>query len=166
VPSDVQPAGADALVERLTAFAHELAGPLRRASIVDLLIEHVRDGLSPVEIAVLLFNKDTEDPDVLHMWPVADRDRRPLLELAALRGPMIVSESPAPLLEAEGLPVPDDLAGNWALAPLLARTQVTGAMAIRAPAGGFGPSALSLLQGLGGPGQHRPGERPAGGSAR
>lgn len=148
MPSDAQSAGADALVERLTAFAHELAGTLRRASIVDLLIEHVRDGLSPVEIAVLLFNKDTDDPDVLHIWPVADRDRRPLLELAALRGPMIVSGSPAPLLEAEGLPVPDDLSGNWALAPLLARTQVTGAMAIRAPAGGFGPSTLPLLQGL------------------
>ena len=50
---------AEMLVERLTAFAHELAGTLRRTSIVDLLIEHVRDGLAPVEIAVILYNKYT-----------------------------------------------------------------------------------------------------------
>ncbi|MGE5092487.1 MAG: ATP-binding protein [Bacillota bacterium] len=148
MPSDARSTGADALVERLTAFAHELAGTLRRASIVDLLIEHVRDGLAPIEIAVILFNKDTDDPDVLHIWPAADRDRRPLLELAARRGPMLVSGSPDALLEAEGLQIPEDLSGNWALAPLLAKAQVTGAMAIRAPAGGFAPSALLLLQGL------------------
>ena len=61
MPSDARSTGADALVERLTAFAHELAGTLRRASIVDLLIEHVRDVLAPIEIAVILFNKDTDD---------------------------------------------------------------------------------------------------------
>ena len=136
------------LVERLTAFAHELAGTLRRTSIVDLLIEHVRDGLSPVEIAVILYNKDTEDPDVLHIWPVPNRDRRSVLELASRRGPTLLSDSLRAHLEAEGLPVPDDVTGIWALAPLLAREQVTGAIAIRAPAGGFGPAVLPLLQGL------------------
>lgn len=136
------------LVERLTAFAHELAGTLRRTSIVDLLIEHVRDGLAPVEIAVILYNKDTEDPDVLHIWPVPSRDRRSVLELASRRGPTLLSDSLRAHLEAEGLPVPDDVTGIWALAPLLAREQVTGAIAIRAPAGGFGPAVLPLLQGL------------------
>ena len=136
------------LVERLTAFAHELAGTLRRTSIVDLLIEHVRDGLAPVEIAVILYNKDTEDPDVLHIWPVPSRDRRTVLELASRRGPTLLSDSLRAHLEAEGLPVPDDVSGVWALAPLLAREQVTGAIAIRAPAGGFGPAVLPLLQGL------------------
>jgi two-component system, NtrC family, sensor kinase len=148
VHGETAPVSAEMLVERLTAFAHELAGTLRRTSIVDLLIEHVREGLSPVEIAVILYNKDTDDPDVLHIWPSPGRERRTVLELASRRGPTLVSDSLRARLEAEGLPAPDDIAGVWALAPLLAREQVTGAIAIRAPSGGFGPSVLPLLQGL------------------
>ncbi len=142
------PVGAEILVERLTAFAHELAGTLRRTSIVDLLIQHVQDGLSPVEISVILYNKDTDDPDVLHIWPSPSRERRAVLELASRHGPTLLTDSLRAHLEAEALPVPEDVSGVWALAPLLAREQVTGAIAIRAPAGGFGPAVLPLLQGL------------------
>jgi two-component system NtrC family sensor kinase len=147
-PPPEVPGSAEQLVGRLTAFAHELAGTLRRTSIVDLLIEHVREGLSPVEIAVILFNKDTDDPDVLHIWPAAARERRPILELASRRGPTLLADSLAAHLVAEGLPVPEDVSGTWALAPLLAREHVTGAIAIRSPGGGFDPTVLPLLQGL------------------
>jgi two-component system NtrC family sensor kinase len=71
-----------------------------------------------------------------------------VLELASRQRPTLVPDSLRTRLEAEGLPAPDDIGGVWALAPLLAREQVTGAIAIRAPSGGFGPAVLPLLQGL------------------
>ncbi|HEX6434051.1 MAG TPA: hypothetical protein VFZ87_07400, partial [Gemmatimonadales bacterium] len=43
------------LVRRLTAFGQEVAGTLRRASVIDLLVRHVRESLTPSEIAVALF---------------------------------------------------------------------------------------------------------------
>jgi len=46
-----------ALVQRLTAFGQEVAGTLRRASVIDLLVRHVRESLSPSEIAVALFQQ-------------------------------------------------------------------------------------------------------------
>ncbi len=143
------PENAESLVEKLTAFAHELAGTLRRASIIDLLIQHIRLGLAPTEIAVILLNKDTDDPDDLHSWPTPGRDRRALLDFAAAQpGPLIVAEGVDKLLVNADPPSAGDLSGTWALTPLLAKTQVTGAIAVRAPSSGFTPSALPLLQGL------------------
>ncbi len=58
-----------ALLRRMTAFGHELAGILRRASVIDLFLRHVRDALTPAEIALSLFHHDADTPDPLYTWP-------------------------------------------------------------------------------------------------
>ena len=39
-----------ALLRQVTAFGQELAGTLRRASVIDLHLKHIREILAPVEI--------------------------------------------------------------------------------------------------------------------
>ncbi|HEV8176283.1 MAG TPA: hypothetical protein VGP44_01200, partial [Gemmatimonadales bacterium] len=51
------------LVRRLTAFGQEVAGTLRRASVIDLLVRHVRESLAPIEIAIALFQREAETID-------------------------------------------------------------------------------------------------------
>lgn len=140
----VPPIDSETAIERLTNFAQELTGTLRRASVVDLLIRYVRHALGASEITITLFNKDTEDGEILHSWPAGNRDRRSVLELASRQA--LVTDALDAALDAAGLPVPDDTSGSWALVPLLARVRVTGAIAIRAPSGALGPAALSVLQ--------------------
>ncbi|MBA2626868.1 MAG: response regulator, partial [Gemmatimonadales bacterium] len=139
---------AETLVERLTAFAHELAGTLRRVSVVDLLVRHVRQNLSPAEVAVALFNKDSEDGDELHMWPATAPDRRSLLEFAGERGPLAVADGLDSMLRAAGHVAPPDLTGSWIMAPLLAKARVTGSIAVRSPLDVPEPVVLALLEGL------------------
>ena len=57
------------LVRRLTAFGQEVAGTLRRASVIDLLVRHVRESLAPSEIAVALFEREAETIDFVLGWP-------------------------------------------------------------------------------------------------
>ncbi len=142
------PVTAETLVERLTGFAHELAGTLRRASVVDLLVRHIRDNLSPAEVAVALFNKDTGDDDALHTWPATAPSRRAVLEFAAQRGPLVVGDGLEQLLRAAGHVPPPDLGGSWVTAPLLAKSRVTGAVAVRSPAAIPERVTLKLLEGL------------------
>src|ERR671914_444217 len=59
-----------ALLRRVIAFGQELAGTLRRASVVDALMRHVRENLAPTEIALSLFHHDVDARDSLHhAWP-------------------------------------------------------------------------------------------------
>ena len=132
----------------MTAFGQELAGTLRRASVIDLLMRHIRESLSPTEIALALFHPDAEARDVVHAWPTGRPDRRPLLQLVEQRGPMVLADGLTPLVEAGELPPQVDGGGSWLLAPFVARGRVTGAMAIGGEPGRFGPSALRLLEGL------------------
>jgi two-component system NtrC family sensor kinase len=137
-----------ALLRRVTAFGQELAGTLRRASVIDLLLRHIRENLAPTEIALALFHPDADARDFVHAWPTGRPDRRPLLQLVEHRGPMVLADGLAPLVEAGELPPQVDGAGSWLLAPFVARGRVTGAVAIGGEAGRFGPSALRLLEGL------------------
>jgi two-component system NtrC family sensor kinase len=137
-----------ALLRRVTAFGQELAGTLRRASVIDLLMRHIRESLSPTEIALALFHPDAEARDVVHAWPTGRPDRRPLLQLVEQRGPLVLADGLTPLVEAGELPPQVDGGGSWLLAPFVARGRVTGAMAIGGEPGRFGPSALRLLEGL------------------
>ncbi len=132
----------------MTAFGQELAGTLRRASVIDLLMRHIRESLSPTEIALALFHPDAEARDVVHAWPTGRPDRRPLLQLVEQRGPLVLADGLTPLVEAGELPPQVDGGGSWLLAPFVARGRVTGAMAIGGEPGRFGPSALRLLEGL------------------
>ncbi|HET6577421.1 MAG TPA: ATP-binding protein [Gemmatimonadales bacterium] len=137
-----------ALLRLVTAFGQELAGTLRRASVVDLLLRHIRESLSPTEIALALFHPDADARDFVHAWPAGRPDRRPLLQLVEQLGPLVLSDGLAPLVEAGDLPPQADGAGSWLIAPFVARGRVTGAIAIGGEPGRFGPSALSLLEGL------------------
>jgi PAS domain S-box-containing protein len=137
-----------ALLRRVTAFGQELAGTLRRASVIDLLMRHIRESLSPTEIALALFHPDAEARDVVHAWPTGRPDRRPLLQLVEQRGPLVLADGLTPLVEAGELPPQVDGGGSWLIAPFVARGRVTGAMAIGGEPGRFGTSALRLLEGL------------------
>ena len=137
-----------ALLRRVTAFGQELAGTLRRASVIDLLLRHIRESLAPTEIALALFHRDTEAQDFSQAWPAGRPDRGPLLQLVERRGPLILPDGLAPLVEQGDLPPQTDGAGSWLVSPFVARGRVTGAVAIRGEPGRFGAPALRLLEGL------------------
>jgi two-component system NtrC family sensor kinase len=137
-----------ALLQRVTAFGQELAGTLRRASVIDLLLRHIRETLAPNEIALALFHRDTDAQAFSHSWPAGRPDRTPLLELVERRGPLVLPDGLTPLVEQGDLPPQTDGAGSWLLTPFVARGRVTGAVAICGERGRFGMSALRLLEGL------------------
>jgi two-component system NtrC family sensor kinase len=137
-----------ALLRQVTAFGQELAGTLRRASVIDLLLRHIRESLSPVEIALTLFHRDADAHDFLHAWPAGRPDRRPLLQLIERRGALILPDGLDGLVAEGELPPPDDAAGSWLLAPFVARGRVTGAVAIRGERGRYSATSLWLLEGL------------------
>jgi two-component system NtrC family sensor kinase len=137
-----------ALVRRVTAFGQELAGTLRRASVIDLLMRHIRDGLQASEVTVGLFNRDSAGIEVVHTWPSSGADRHGLLELASRRGPVLVESEVTRLLQEAGLSSPPDILGSWCVAPLVAKGRVTGAAAVRSLGRTFGPADLALLEGL------------------
>jgi PAS domain-containing protein len=137
-----------ALLRRVTAFGQELAGTLRRASVIDLLLRHIRESLSPTEIALTLFHRDADAQDFVHAWPNGRPDRRPLLQLIERRGALVLPDGLDPLVAEGDLPSQSDGAGSWLLAPFVARSRVTGAVAIRGERGRFGAPALWLLEGL------------------
>jgi signal transduction histidine kinase/ActR/RegA family two-component response regulator len=135
------------LVRRLTAFGQEVAGTLRRASVIDLLVRHVRESLTPGEIAVALFQQ-AETIDFVLGWPPGRSNPRPLLELASRRGPLLIHDGLETLLRDAGLHHPPLTAGSWLIAPFIAKSRVTGAIAVRGEAGRYGPADLVLLEGL------------------
>jgi two-component system NtrC family sensor kinase len=135
------------LVRRLTAFGQEVAGTLRRASVIDLLVRHVRESLTPSEIAVALFQQ-AETIDFVLNWPPDRSNPRPLLELASRRGPLLIHDGLEELLRDAGLTLPSVTAGSWLIAPFIAKNRVTGAIAVRGEAGRYGPADLVLLEGL------------------
>ncbi len=137
-----------ALLRRVTAFGQELAGTLRRASVIDLLLRHIRESLSPTEIALALFDRDTDSHDYVHAWPAGRPDRGGLLALVERRGSLILPDGLDALVAEAGLPAQPDAGGCWLLAPFVAKTRFTGAVAIRGEEGRFGDSALRLLEGL------------------
>ncbi len=57
----------------MTAFGQELAGTLRRASVVDALVRRVQECLTPSEIALALFDPEGEGRD--YFAGLADRGR-------------------------------------------------------------------------------------------
>src|SRR5436189_4864725 len=135
------------LVRRLTVFGQEVAGTLRRASVIDLLVRHVRESLSPSEIAVALFQQ-AETIDFVLGWPPGRSNPRPLLELASRRGPLLIHDGLETLLRDAGLAVPPLTPGSWLIAPFIAKGRVTGAIAVRGEAGRYEPADLILLEGL------------------
>jgi two-component system NtrC family sensor kinase len=135
------------LVRRLTVFGQEVAGTLRRASVIDLLVRHVRESLAPSEIAVALFQQ-AETIDFVLGWPPGRSNPRPLLELASRRGPLLIHDGLEALLRDAGLPPLPVTAGSWLIAPFIAKGRVTGAIAARGEAGRYSPADLVLLEGL------------------
>jgi two-component system, NtrC family, sensor kinase len=136
------------LVRRLTAFGQEVAGTLRRASVVDLLVRHVRESLTPSEIAIALFQREAETIDFVLGWPPGRTNPRPMLELATRRGPLLIHDGLDSVLREAGLTPPPLAAGSWLVAPFVAKGRVTGAIAARGEAGRYGPADLVLLEGL------------------
>src|SRR5882724_77989 len=117
------------LLRRVTAFGQELAGTLRRASVIDLLLRHIRESLSPTEIALTLFHRDADARDFVHAWPAGRPDRTPLLHLIERRGALVLPDGLGRLVADGDLPPQDDATGSWLLAPFVARGRVTGAVA-------------------------------------
>lgn len=136
------------MLRRVTAFGHELAGTLRRASVIDLLLRHVREALTPTEITVSLFHHETDAPAPLYVWPPGGPDRRAVLELTGRRGAMVVPDGIAAIIYSQNVSAAPELEGSWILAPFLAKGRVTGAVAVRGEAGRYGPRDLALLEGL------------------
>jgi two-component system, NtrC family, sensor kinase len=136
------------LVRRLTTFGQEVAGTLRRASVIDLLVRHVRETLAPSEIAIALFQREAETIDFVLGWPPGRTNPRPLLDLATRRGPMLIHDNLDALLREAGLAPPPLTAGSWLIAPFLAKGRVTGAIAARGETGRYAMADLVLLEGL------------------
>ncbi len=132
----------------MTALAQELAGTLRRASVVDVLVRHIRETFAPTEIALALLNRDVDARDFVHAWPSGRPDRHAILDLASQRGPIVLKEGLDPEVQAGTLDAQPDSAGGWLLVPLLAKGRVTGAVAVRGEAGRFGSADLALLEAL------------------
>ena len=135
---------ADALAP-LTRFSTELAGTLRRASVVDLLVRHVREATAPSEIVVALSDRDSDAPDDVHTWPRA-ADRGVLLDLVMQSGGRVFADDLPVVLREAGLAIPQGVAGSWLIVPLLAKGRVTGALGIGAPAGQLSAAHLPLLE--------------------
>jgi hypothetical protein len=74
--------------------------------VIDLLVRHIRESLTPSEIAVALFQQ-AETIDFVLGWPPGRSNPRPLLELAARRGPLLIQDGPEALLREAGLPISD-----------------------------------------------------------
>ncbi len=144
----VPPTSELALLQRAAEFGRALAGTLRRASIVDLLVAHVRDAVAPSEVTVGLLDRDTDRLETVRAEPPSRPPRQPLLELAARRGALLAADDLAGRLEEAGLAVPDDLSGSWCIVPLVAKTRVTGALAVRAGARSLSRTDLALLEAL------------------
>jgi two-component system NtrC family sensor kinase len=136
------------LVRRLTSFGQEVAGTLRRASVIDLLVRHVRESLSPSEIAVALFERNAETIDFVLGWPPGRSNPRPLLELASRAGPKLLQDGVDEILREAGVAAAPFTAGSWLIAPFVAKGRVTGAIAVRGEAGRYAPADLVLLEGL------------------
>jgi two-component system, NtrC family, sensor kinase len=136
------------LVRRLTAFGQEVAGTLRRASVIDLLVRHVRETMAPSEIAVALFQREAETIDFVLGWPPGRSNPRPLLDLATRRGPMLIHNGLDTLLREAGLTAPPLMPGSWLIAPFVAKGRVTGAIAARGETGRYTAADLALLEGL------------------
>lgn len=110
-------------------------------------MRHVRESLTPSEIAVALFQQ-AETIDFVLGWPPGRSNPRPLLELASRRGPMLIHDGLETLLRDAGLTPPPLTAGSWLIAPFVAKSRVTGAIAVRGEAGRYESSDLVLLEGL------------------
>jgi two-component system NtrC family sensor kinase len=135
-------------MRRLTVFGQELAGTLRRASVVDALLRHIREAFGPAEIAVSLDHRDVDVLASVHEWPGGGPDRRALLDLAARRGPLLLADGLDPLVQ-EGAIAPQPSAGGcWLIVPLIAKARVTGSVTVRGEPGRYTPGDLALLQGL------------------
>jgi hypothetical protein len=107
----------------------------------------VRESLSPSEIAVALF-QHAQTIDFVLGWPPGRSNPRPILELAARRGPLLIQDGMDALLREAGLSSPSLTAGSWLIAPFIAKSRVTGAVAIRGEAGRYSPADLVFLEGL------------------
>src|SRR4051794_41691720 len=97
-PSSPRPdsSGELALMRRLTVFGQELAGTLRRASVVDALLRHIREAFAPSEIALSLYHRDVDALASVHEWPSGGPDRPAPLALAAPPGPPPLAAGPPP----------------------------------------------------------------------
>ena len=92
--------------------------------------------------------QQAETIDFVLGWPPGRSNPRPLLELASRRGPMLIHDGLEALLRDAGLTPPPLTAGSWLIAPFIAKSRVTGAIAVRGEAGRYGPADLVLLEGL------------------
>jgi two-component system NtrC family sensor kinase len=135
-------------VQHLTSFAQELAGTLRRASVIDLLVRHVQRSHAPTEIALALFQRGPDIQDLSHMWPAGRPDRQPLLAVAEREGSMVLPDGLDPLVDRGLLAPQPDSGGAWLIVPFAAKGRVTGAVALRAEPNRYDREALLLLEGL------------------
>jgi two-component system NtrC family sensor kinase len=135
-------------VGHLTSFARELAGTLRRASIVDLLVRHLQQSHAPTEIALALFQRGHDIQDLVHFWPAGRPDRRALLAVAESEGAMVLSDGLDPLVQRGLLSAQPDSHGAWLIVPFSAKGRITGSIALRAEPGRYGQGSLLLLEGL------------------
>jgi len=135
-------------MRRLTVFGQELAGTLRRASVVDALLRHIREALAPSEIAFTLFHRDVDTLASIQEWPGGGPDRRPLLDLAARRGPLLMPDGLEPLVREGTITLQPESGGSWLIVPLIAKARVTGSVAVRGEPGRYTPGDLALLEGL------------------
>ncbi len=79
---------------------------------------------------------------IVHAAPVESAAHALILDSAMRRGPLVIggtAGAPGPALPPDALPC-------WMAVPLVARSVVTGAVALGAPAGRFGPGDLPLLE--------------------
>ncbi len=137
------------MVRRVIAFGQELAGTLRRASVVDALLRHVRENFAPTEIALSLFHHDVDARDTLHhTWPARGPNRQLLLEHTSRSGALVLSDGLEPLVRDGALPPQPDSSGGWMFAPLIAKARVTGAIGVRGEPGRYRRPDLALLEGL------------------
>ena len=139
-----------ASLRRVIAFGQELAGTLRRASVVDALLRHVRENLAPErDRALPLSSRRGRAATSLHVWPPRGPSRPAIAGARLPPGALWccptgwIPCSPTGLCRRSRNRGAAGCSRRWS-----PKSRVTGAIAVRGEPGRYGPADLALLEGL------------------
>ena len=132
---------------RLTAFAQELAGSFRPATIVERLAALLTELLTPDRMEIVLLDVRANHLTVAHRaGTVTGRTDDPLVQLALRRGPLVIPRDVRAAVADVGIDPGPGAPAAWMGAPLMAAGRAIGAISLGAEQPDtFGADDLELL---------------------
>lgn len=135
------------VLPRVTAFAQELAGSFRPATVIDRLATLLTELLQPDRLEVVLLDVRTNHLTVAHRaGAVTGRTDDPLVQLALRRGPLVLPRDVRAAATRLGADPGPTAPASWMGTPLVAAGRAVGAISVASerPAA-FGPDHLELV---------------------